>query len=183
MPGKIKILGFAGSLRKNSYNRALLKNALELLPPDAELEVFDLQDIPLYNQDMENPLPGPVAAFREKIKEADALLFSVAEYNYSISGVLKNAIDWGTRPSNSFDGKLAAVMGASNGNFGTVRAQNHLRQIFLTLNVHALNRPQVLVPQAQNKIDASGKLTDQETRDKIAEMLKALVAWTIKLSK
>jgi len=183
MNGKISILGFAGSLRKGSYNKALLRAALELLPEDAELEIFDLEGIPPYNQDLDNNLPPRVREFKEKIRTADAILVATPEYNYSMPGVLKNAIDWASRPpgDNSFEGKPAAIISASIGMLAGARAQYHLRQTFVFLDVHPINRPEVMVPFAADKIDANGKVTDEKTRQKIKESLKSLVAWTRRL--
>jgi chromate reductase len=179
----VNILGFAGSLRKGSYNKALLRAALELVPKGANLEVFDLEGIPPYNQDLENQPSEKVKEFKAKIRAADAILIATPEYNYSIPGVLKNAIDCASRPygDNAFEHKPVAIMGASVGMAGTARAQYHLRQCFVFLTCFALNQPEVMVPFAQEKIDKDGKLTDQKTREKIRELLEALVAWTNKL--
>jgi chromate reductase len=181
---RISILGFAGSLRKASYNRGLLSAALELAPPDAQIDIFDLNGIPPFNQEMENAPPEKVKEFKNKIRAADAILIATPEYNYSVPGVLKNALDWASRPpgDNALDGKPVALMGASTGMMGTARAQYHLRQTFVILNVCPLNRPEVLVPFAQDKFDATGRLTDQKTRDKIKELLQSLVTWTRKLT-
>lgn len=183
MSNKIKILGFAGSLRKGSYNKALLRAALEELPPDADLEIFDLEGIPPYNQDLDDRMPEIVEKFKAKIKAADAILIATPEYNYSVPGVLKNAIDWASRPpgDNSFDDKPVAIMSASIGMLAGARAQYHLRQTFVYINMHALNRPEVMVPFAADKIDSSGKVTDEKTRRKIKELLEALIAWTNRL--
>jgi chromate reductase len=183
MEKKIKILGFAGSLRKDSYNRSLLRAALEGVPKDGELEIFDLEGIPPFNQDLESQPPQKVKEFKAKIRAADAILIATPEYNYSIPGVLKNAIDSASRPygDNAFEGKPVALMGASIGMLGTARAQYHLRQSFVFLNMYPLNRPEVMVPFAQEKIDKDGKLTDQKTKAKIKELVEALVTWTQKL--
>ena len=182
---KIKLLGFAGSLRSGSYNKALLRSALDLLPQGVYLETFDLDGIPLFNQDLEMDLPKQVMAFKQKIREADGLLIATPEYNYSIPGVLKNALDWASRPygDNVFDGKPVGIMGASIGLLGTGRAQYHLRQTFVFLNMIPLNQPEVMVAHAQEKIDKDGKLTDQKTRDLIRQLLESLVAWTIRLTR
>jgi chromate reductase len=179
----VKILGFAGSLRKGSYNRALLRAALELVPGDAELEIFDLNGISLFNQDLENQPSEKLKEFKAKIKAADAVLIATPEYNYSIPGVLKNAIDCASRPygDNAFEHKPVAIMGASIGMTGSARAQYHLRQCFVFLTCFALNHPEVMVPFAQEKIDKDGKLTDQKTKEKIRELLESLVAWTRRL--
>ena len=183
MSAKISILGFAGSLRKDSYNKSLLRAAQEMVPEDATLEVFDLERIPPFNQDLENQPPEKVKEFKTKIRSADAILIATPEYNYSIPGVLKNAIDNASRPygDNAFNGKPAAIMGASIGMLGTARAQYHLRQSMVFLNMYPLNQPEVMVPFAQEKIDQNGRLTDQKTRDKIKELLGALVLWAKKL--
>ena len=183
MERRIKILGFAGSLRKDSYNRSLLRAALETVPKDAELEIFDLEGIPPFNQDLESQPPQKVKEFKSKIRAADAILVATPEYNYSIPGVLKNAIDSASRPygDNAFEGKPVAMMGASIGMLGTARAQYHLRQSFVFLNMYPLNRPEVMVPFAQEKIDKDGRLTDQKTKEKIKELVEALVVWTRKL--
>jgi chromate reductase, NAD(P)H dehydrogenase (quinone) len=179
----VNILGFAGSLRKDSYNRSLLRAALELAPKDANLEIFDLDGIPPFNQDLENQPPEKVKEFKTKIRAADAILIATPEYNYSIPGVLKNAIDCASRPygDNAFEHKPVAIMGASPGMIGTARAQYHLRQCFVFLTCFALNQPEVMVPFAHEKIDKEGKLTDQKTRGKIRELLESLVAWTRRL--
>jgi chromate reductase len=184
MEKKFKILGFAGSLRKGSYNKALLRAALELVPEGVELETFDLEGIPLFNQDLENEPVEKVSEFKARIKAADAILIATPEYNYSIPGVLKNAIDCASRPyaDNAFAHKPVAIMGASIGMIGTARAQYHLRQCFVFLSCFALNQPEVMVPFAQDKIDKDGKVIDQETRKLIRQLLESLVAWAKRLS-
>lgn len=179
----IKLLGFAGSLRHGSYNKALLRAAAELLPDSVELETFDLEGLPPYNMDLEKSFPARVVEFKAKIRAADALLIATPEHNYSLPGVLKNAIDWGSRPfdDNVFENKPLAIMGASVSSFGTVRAQHHLRQICVGLTMHPLNSPEVMVSLAQNKIDQSGNVTDEKTRAKIKLLLVSLVDWTKKL--
>jgi chromate reductase len=185
MDKKFTLLGFAGSLRKGSYNKSLLNAALEMVPTNAKLEVFDLEGIPLFNQDLENEPPQIVKELKRKIKAADAILIATPEYNYSVPGVLKNAIDWASRPYgyNVFEGKPVAVMSASRGMMGGARAQYHLRQTFTCLDMHPLNRPEVIVPYASEKIDDKGKVIDERTREKISELLVNLVEWTKKLEK
>ncbi len=180
MNQKIHILGFAGSLRKQSYNKAILAVAVEAVPDDASLDVFDLEGIPPFNQDLELQPPDKVKEFKAKIRAADAILIATPEYNYSIPGVLKNAIDWASRPygDNAFDGKPVAVMGASIGTLGTARAQYDLRRSFVFLNMLPLNQPEVMVPFAQDKVDSKGRVTDKKTRDRIRELLESLIAWT-----
>ena len=169
----VRIVGIAGSLRKGSYNAAALRAAKELAPSGMSIDIFDIAPIPLYNEDVKQQgFPAPVADLRRRVKEADGLLLVTPEYNYSVSGVLKNTIDWISRPPEQpFDGKPIAIMGASQGALGTARGQYHLRQMFIFLNAHVLNRPEVMITQAQNKFDAEGKLTDQPTRDLIAQLL------------
>ncbi len=180
MDKKVHVLGFAGSLRRQSYNRAILAAALEMVPDNTFLEIFDLEGIPPFNQDLELQPPEKVREFKAKIRAADAILIVTPEYNYSIPGVLKNAIDWASRPygDNALDGKPVAVMGASPGMTGTARAQYHLRQTFVFLNMYPMNRPEVMVPSANEKIDENGKVKDERTRKKIKELLESLVIWT-----
>jgi len=179
----VKILGFAGSLRKDSFNKALLHAALELLPEDAELEIFDLEGIPPFNQDLEENMPRKVKEFKKKIRSADAILIATPEYNYSVPGVLKNAVDWASRPygDNSFEDKPVAIMSASDGMLGGARAQYHLRQTLVSLNMHPINRPEVIVASADEKIDEKGRVTDEKTRKKIRSLLGNLIDWTRKL--
>jgi chromate reductase len=183
MDQKISILGFAGSLRNGSYNRALLRAALELVPDDANLEIFELDGIPPFNAELESSPPQRVKEFKEKIKGADAILIVTPEYNYSVPGVLKNAIDSASRPygDNSFKGKPVAVMSASTGMLGGARAQYHLRQSFITLEMHPVNRPEVFVAFAPQKFDDKGRLLDEDTKKLVRMMLENLVAWARKL--
>lgn len=180
MDGKIKILGIAGSLRKQSYNRGVLRAAVELAPDGAEIEVFELDGIPGFNQDDEQNPPAKVAELKQKIRDADAILFVTPEYNYSIPGVLKNAIDWASRPygDSAWNGKPAAIMGASIGGIATARAQYHLRQMMVFLNMFPINQPEVMVGNCTDKFDDQGNLTDGETRDFIRKQLEALIEWT-----
>ena len=183
MTSNAAILGFAGSLRKGSYNKALLRAAAEQLPADTSLEIFDLEGIPPFNQDLEGDPPPKVAEFKSKIRAADAILIAAPEYNYSVSGVLKNAIDWASRPygDNAFDGKPVAVMSASIGMLGGARGQYHLRQSFVFLNMHPINSPEVMVPFAADKVDGSGNLTDAKSMGFIKDLLESLVSSTRKI--
>ena len=176
----LTILGIAGSLRRGSYNRAALRAAQEMVPEGAKIEIFELDGIPPFNQDEERQPPARVSLFKSRIRAADAILFVTPEYNYSIPGVLKNAIDWASRPygDNAWEGKPVAVMGASPGAAGTARAQYHLRQVFVFLNMYALNRPEVMIANAAQRFDEQGNLTDQDTRKRVRELLEALVQWT-----
>ena len=179
----MKVLGVSGSLRKGSFNSATLRAAQALAPNRMTIEIAEIGDIPLYNEDVRTAgLPASVERFRSQIAAADALLFVTPEYNYSISGVLKNAIDWASRPPDQpFDGKPVAIMGASGGLFGTARAQYHLRQMLIFLNAHPVNRPEVMIGQAQTKFDESGTLTDEPTKEFIRKLLASLAAWTRRL--
>ena len=185
MRAKLKILGFAGSLRAGSYNKALLRAATELLPDNTTLEIFDLDGIPPFNQDLEMDMPAKVKEFKSKIREADAILIATPEYNYSIPGVLKNAIDFASRPygDNPFNDKPVAIMSASIGMLGGARAQYHLRQTFIFLNMYPTNGPEVIVNFAQNKFDSNGRLTDEDTRRFLKRLLENLVNWTKRLKK
>jgi chromate reductase len=180
MKTPLTILGIAGSLRRNSYNRGALRAAQELTPENAKIEVFDLDGIPPFNQDDDQHPPEKIAHFKARIRSADAILFVTPEYNYSIPGVLKNAIDWASRPygDNSWDGKPVAIMGASVGANGTARAQYHLRQVFVYLNVHALNKPEVMIGNAGERFDEQGNLIDENTKKHIRQLLESLVNWT-----
>lgn len=183
MEPKINILGFAGSLRQGSYNRALLRAAMPLVPEDATLEIFELEGIAPFNQDFEKSPPERVREFKSRIKAADALLIVTPEHNYSVPGILKNAIDWASRPygDNAFENKPVALMSASTGMLGGARAQYHLRQSFVFLNMYPVNRPEVFVTFAPQKFDEKGILLDEETKKLIGELLVNLVAWTRKL--
>ena len=181
----VKILGIPGSLRRASFNRLALEAARWLLPDGATLEIFGLEDIPPYNQDHEKQPPPRVVELKTRVRAADAILFSTPEYNYSVPGVLKNAIDWASRPygDSAWQGKPVAVMGASVGTLGSARAQYHLRQTFIFLNMHAVNQPEVLIPSAAQRFNERGELTDETSRELIRKLLAELVAWTRRLAK
>ena len=174
------ILGIAGSLRRESYNRAALRAAQQLVPEDAALDIFELDGIPGFNQDDEAHPPAKVAELKARVRAADAILFVTPEYNYSIPGVLKNAIDWASRPygENAWNGKPVAVMGASVGMLGTARAQYHLRQVFVFLNMYPVNQPEVMIAHAAERFDVAGNLLDAQAKDLIRQLLGNLVAWT-----
>ena len=179
----VHVLGFSGSLRQASYNSALLRAAAELLPEGMTLETFDLAPIPLYNQELDGPEPPEaVLRFKQRIAHVDALLIATPEYNYSIPGVLKNAIDWASRPlrTSPLNEKPLAIMGAG-GRFGTIRAQMALRQLAFATNMLALNRPELRVAQPAEKFDAQGLLTDDATRHELRALLEGLASWTRRL--
>jgi chromate reductase, NAD(P)H dehydrogenase (quinone) len=177
----LRVLGVAGSLRRGSFNRALLRAATELAPDGMAITIFDgLAAIPPYNADVEaEGDPPPVAAWKSAIAAADALLIATPEYNYSVPGVLKNAIDWASRPPGKsvLNGKPAGLMGATPGATGTTRAQLALRQSFVFTNTCALLQPEVLIARVHEKIDAAGRVTDAATRELVAQLLAAFAGW------
>ena len=181
----IRILGIAGSLRRKSYNRAALRAAQQLAPEDAVIDIFELDGIPVFSEDDEGQPPVKIVELKKRIREADAILFVTPEYNYSIPGGLKNAIDWASRPygDNAWNGKPVAVMGASVGTLGTARAQYHLRQVFVFLNMLAINQPEVMIANAGQNFDAEGNLTNERTKNSIRQLLANLVGWTRGLQK
>ncbi len=183
MADPFTILGIPGSLRRASYNRSALRAAEQLAPEGVRIEVFDLEGIPPYNQDDDAHPPARVTLFKARIRAADAILFATPEYNYSIPGVLKNAIDWASRPygDNAWDGKPVAMIGASVGAQGTARAQYHLRQSFVFLNMHPTNQPEVMIANAAQRFDEQGNLTDATSREHIRKLLVNLVNWTRQL--
>ncbi len=180
----IHVLGISGSLRAGSLNTAALRAAAGLLPEGMTLEIYDLSAIPLYNPDVDaNGAPAAVQDFKNRIAAADALLIATPEYNYSIPGALKNALDWASRPAGRapLNGKPLAIMGVAPGRFGTVRAQMHLRLIAQATDMLALNRPEVIITGAADKFDAQGRLIDEPSRGQIADLLAALGEWTQRL--
>ncbi|HKN85149.1 MAG TPA: NAD(P)H-dependent oxidoreductase [Pyrinomonadaceae bacterium] len=183
MNNPMVILGVAGSLRRQSFNRALLRAAQELAPEGSRIETFELDGIPSFNQDEEQNPPAKVVELKQRIRSADAILFVTPEYNYSVPGVLKNAIDWASRPygDSAWNGKPVAVMGASVGTLGTGRAQYHLRQMFVFLNMYAVNQPEVMVANAHKHFDGQGKLTDETAKKLIRQLLEELMNWTRRL--
>ncbi len=179
----LKILGIPGSLRQASFNRFALVAAQALLPAGASLDIFELEGIPVYNQDLDKQPPARVVEMKTRVRAADAILFATPEYNYSMPGVLKNAIDWASRPygDSAWQGKPVAVMSASVGVLGGARAQYHLRQSFVFLNMYPVNQPEVLIANAAQRFDERGELTDETARDLIRKLLAELVAWTRRL--
>lgn len=181
---KLKILALCGSLRKGSYNRMVLNEAIKLAPDSMEITVAEIGDLPLFNQDLEANQLAPVTRFKDQVKNADALLFVTPEHNYSVPAVLKNALEWGSRPHEKavMNKKPVAIMGASNGMLGTGRGQYQLRQICVQIDMYAMNRPEVMIPFVKEKFDENGNLIDEKTRSKIKDLLEALVIWTKKFS-
>ena len=183
MSRPVSIFGIAGSLRAKSYNRAALRACGELLPEGATLDAYMLPDLPGFNEEREKEPPAEIVDMKKRIRAADAVLFVTPEYNLSMPGVLKNAIDWASRPygDNAWAGKPGAIMSASMGSAGGVRAQYHLRQCFVFLDVKLVNAPEVAIPAAHKAFDADGKLVNEMSRKFIAQLLENLVAWTRKL--
>ena len=181
----MKILGIVGSLRKASYNKMLLHAAMEVAPQSMRFEVAEIGDLPLYNQDVEDAgAPEAVRRLKDAIRSADGLLFATAEYNYSMPGVLKNAIDWASRPpkENVFNGKPCAMMSASTGMGGGSKAQYHLRQSCVFVNLIPMNRPEIVMARAMEKFDATGKLTDEATRKILTTFMQSFEAWVQRFS-
>ncbi len=176
----VRILGISGSGRKKSYNTALLEAAKTLVPEGAVLEILDVSRFRLFNEDLLTEMPAEIREFKERVRQSDAILFATPEYNYSISAVLKNAIEWGNQPDNSWDGKPAAIISASISLRGGARAQAHLRQIMVDLNMYPINQPQLLLAKASEKFDANLKLVDSASVKTLQSLLATLVEWTLR---
>jgi chromate reductase, NAD(P)H dehydrogenase (quinone) len=183
MMTNIHIVAFSGSLRKSSFNTAAINAAAQLMPENCTIELLDISELPLYNQELDGEnTPQQVLTLAQKVASADAILFATPEYNYSVPGVLKNAIDWLSRQQpQPFAGKPAAMMSASMSLFGGARAQYHLRQIMIYLDVHFINKPEVMIAGAHDKFNEQGQLADELTRDFIEQLMAALVSWSVKL--
>jgi chromate reductase len=182
---EITIVGFAGSLRQGSYNRGLIRAARDSAPPGVTIQVFELGEIPLYNQDVEDAgEPAPVVAFKEAIRRADALLVATPEYNHGVPGVLKNAIDWASRPrlTSPLKDKAVAVLGASPGRGSTARAQAQLRETFVFTGACVMPQPELLIDLAGSRFDHDGNLTDPELRRSLVELVEALSRWTVRIA-
>jgi len=179
-----KILGICGSLRKASLNMAALRAAAEHAPDGVTVEIADISGIPVYDDDIyQKGFPASVETLRTQIKSADALLFATPEYNYSIPGVLKNAVDWVSRPpDHPLTGKPVAMLGCSGGTSGTMRAQYHLRQVMVFLDMRPINKPELFLPGAGKLFDDSGKLTDSDTGERLTALLASLAAWSKQIS-
>jgi chromate reductase, NAD(P)H dehydrogenase (quinone) len=173
----VALLGICGSLRKASLNRALLVAVGEALPAGATFALWDSLDLPIFNSDLEDP--PTVIALKRAIADADGVVFAVPEYNYSIPGGLKNALDWVSRPppSSPLRGKPCGLVGAASGMSGTIRAQTHMRQMLVFSDSPTLGQPEVLIPRAQDRFDASGKLTDESTRALLVRFGEAMIGF------
>ncbi|WP_298625896.1 NADPH-dependent FMN reductase [uncultured Legionella sp.] len=175
----LNIAVVVGSLRKDSFNKKLILALNKLNHPKLKFNILDLHDIPLYNQDLESNLPAPVVTFKKEISEADGILFATPEYNRSIPGMLKNIIDWGTRPygNNSWTKKPAAVIGTSPGVIGTAAAQSHLRSILITVDTILLGQPEVYFVFKNDLIDEENNITNEETKKFLQNFLNAFSDW------
>jgi chromate reductase, NAD(P)H dehydrogenase (quinone) len=175
----LKVLGICGSLRKGSYNMAALRTCAELLPAGMSLRITGIGDIPMFNQDVYDAgLPEPAQRFRSEVAEADGLLIASPEYNFSVSGALKNAIDWGSRPPHQvFNEKPVAIFSATGGPLGGARVQYDLRRMLGQLVAHVQPKPEVFIGSAQSKFDAQGKLTDETTRKFLSDLLAGFKVW------
>lgn len=183
MTRPLTFLGIAGSLRRESYNRAALRAAQRLCPDGVTLETFDIAPLPLFNQDDERNPPLALIELKRRIRAADAIVLATPEYNYSMPGVLKNALDCASRPygDNAWAGKPVAILSASVGQFGGIRAQYHLRQSLVFLDMYPINQPEVAIPNAAKAFGADGDLVDETARKLIRDLLAKLARWTRRL--
>ena len=179
----LKLLGICGSLRSQSYNLGALRVVGSVLPADTTFDIASLADLPFYNFDVEQRgLPAAVVDFRAKVSAADALIIAVPEYNYSIPGVLKNALEWLSRPpAPPVQGKPCAMLGATVSPLGTARGQFHLRHVCVSLNIIPVNTPHVDITSAATKFDKEGRLTDQPSIDLIKQLVSELASLTRRL--
>ncbi|XP_068329237.1 NADPH:quinone oxidoreductase-like [Pyrus communis] len=185
----IRVAAISGSLRKASYNRGLIRSAIEISKATVEgvqIDYVDISPLPLLNTDLERDgtFPPAVEAFRQKILEADSILFASPEYNYSIAAPLKNAIDWASRPPNVWADKAAAIVSAGGG-FGGGRSQYHLRQVGVFLDLHFINKPEFFLNafQPPAKFDSDGNLIDEQSKQRLKEVLLALQSMTLRLQR
>jgi chromate reductase, NAD(P)H dehydrogenase (quinone) len=178
MSDRLRVLAISGSLRQASFNTALLRTAIDLAPAGMVIETAEIGDLPLYDEDVRaKGLPDPVQRFRDHVARAEGILVATPEYNYSVPGVLKNAIDWASRPPQQpFAGKALGIMSASSGLSGAMRAQYHLRQIAVTLDLHVMNKPEIFVRSAGEKI-TDGRLSDEATRKVVGDFMTAFETW------
>jgi chromate reductase, NAD(P)H dehydrogenase (quinone) len=181
----MKILGFAGSLRKASFNRALLRAAADLAPDELSITIFDLEGIPLFNADVEaQGDPARVTEFKDAIRSADGILIASPEYNHGMTGITKNAIDWASRPAKEppIGNKPVGILGASPGITGTARSQDQLRQSLKSIGCHCMSLPEFLLFRAREKFDENGVLTDESTRSYLGKYLSAYADWVKRFS-
>jgi chromate reductase len=180
-----RVAVIVGSLRRESINRKLAQALIRLADGKLDMQLVDVSDVPLFDQDLEENLPPAVARYKDEIKAAGAVLFVTPEYNRSLPGVMKNLIDWGTRPrgQNSWSGKPAAIIGTSAGKLGTAAAQLHLRSILSILNVQLMGQPEAYVTMTPELIDADNNVTDEKTREVLERFLDRFAAWIERSSK
>ena len=179
MDARWNVAVLVGSLRKESFNRKMANALLGMAPPSLALEIVEIRNLPLYNQDDDANPPAASAAFKARIQQADAVLFVTPEYNRSVPGVLKNAIDIASRPhgKSAWNGKPAAVISVSGGAIGAFGANHHLRQSLVFLNMPALQQPEAYIGGAAGLFDEQGKLINDSTRDFLKKFLDAFAAW------
>jgi chromate reductase, NAD(P)H dehydrogenase (quinone) len=184
MPMKLSVAAFSGSLRKESYNTKLVKAFQKLAPEGVTVEIIDISKLPLLNEDLETDMPKVVTDLHASVKRADAILLATPEYNRSYSPVLKNALDWGSRPAgqNVWDRKPAAVIGCTPYALGAFGAIHHLRQVLVYVNMFPVQQPEFYLSNVADKFSAQGDLTDEDTKTKIREFWTAFVGWTRKVS-
>jgi chromate reductase, NAD(P)H dehydrogenase (quinone) len=180
----LRIAGIAGSLRRGSFNRGLLRAAVESAPAGMTIETLEIRDLPLYDADLDvDGGPAPVRAFKAGVIAADGLLIATPEYNYSLPGVLKNALDWASRPpERALNDKPVAIVGATSGRWGTVRSQLALRQVLMFPSCRVLPSPMLAIPEARGRFDDDGNLTDAATRTQLLAVLEAFEMWIRALS-
>lgn len=171
----MNIVGIVGSLRKDSFNKILLNKFGELLESNINFKIIEINNLPLFNEDIENEYIESVELFRKELNQADVIVISSPEYNYSIPGVLKNALDWASRSDVlPFNNKVVAIISSSTGRFGGIRMQSHLRQVLLALNANVLNRPEVMISDIEDKIDESNSVTDERTIRSLQKLVNEL---------
>jgi chromate reductase len=177
----VALLGICGSMRKASLNRALLRAIAQELPSGTTMTIQESLDLPIFNSDLTDP--EPVTALKKAVASADGVVFAVPEYNYSIPGGLKNALDWLSRPTATapLRGKPVGLVGAATGMSGTIRAQTHIRQMFVYSDTPCMNQPEVLIPRAHERFDTEGRLTDESTRVLLSKFAAAMVAFVTKI--
>ena len=183
MNSEIKVLAFSGSLRKGSYNRILLKEIIKLKPENVVITEFDISPIPLYNEDVEvSNYPEAVIDFKDKIRNTDGILIVTPEYNYSIPGVLKNALDWASRPPTDipFIVKPCAILGTSISMFGSLRSQLHLRQVLFALGLHVMNTPEIYIPKAKELFENKYE-PDEKMVNRLTKFWDSFIKWTEKI--
>lgn len=181
-PGALKIVGISGSLRKKSFNTALLREAGKIIP-DIQFTIADISAIPFFNEDIEDEVPSSVIELRELVVTSDAVVIATPEYSGMIPGVLKNTLEWLSRPKlgTPLAGKPLGIIGASTTAFGTSAAQTQLRHLAFALNMHLLNRPMLRVGNASQKFDHDGNLIDAQTKEVLGQFMNALINWTVRL--